>query len=65
MSSEKKNVNEKMKIIQELNNTDLKNTLMKELDELEERILTVDASSEEAYQISLLALKKINEMLSL
>jgi hypothetical protein len=55
-----------MKKILELQNADLKKSrLMKELDELEIHRKTIDSNSDEAYQLSLLAFKKINEILSL
>jgi len=55
-----------MKTILELRDADLKkSSLMKELDELEIRKSIIDPNSDEAYQLSILAFKKINEILSL
>jgi hypothetical protein len=55
-----------MKTILELQHADLKKSmLMRELDELEIRKKTIDPNSDEAYQLALVAFKKINQMLDL
>jgi hypothetical protein len=54
-----------METVQELRNNESKSLLMKELDELENHRKDIEPNSAEAYQLSLLAFKKINKMLSL
>ena len=55
-----------MKTLSELRDSDiLKKEIIKELDELEKRVKDIEPESDEAYELSLLAFKKINQMLSL
>jgi hypothetical protein len=56
----------KMKTIKEQSdNNSKKLLLMQELDELENIRKNIDPNSDEAYRLSLMALKKINEMIDL